>query len=98
MFVRNVTIKPDAPLLDLFQDYLQGCLHQLEDIVTATIHSPEVSCNGGSSGNGGNAANSSTSVNSRSNLDHSSPLSGGTEKIAEHGKAGTPTDVRDVHF
>jgi hypothetical protein len=75
-----------------FQEYLQGCLHLLEDMVTATVNSREVDCNGGSQGNG------CTSVNSRSTLDHSSPLSGGTEKIAEYGKAGTPTDVRDIHF
>jgi hypothetical protein len=65
-------------------------------MVTGTMN--KVSCSGGLSGNGGNATNSSTAINSRSNLDHSSPLSGGIEKIMEHGKAGTPTDVRDVHF
>lgn len=75
-----------------FQEYLQGCLHLLEDMVTATVNSQDVNCNGGLQGNG------CTSVNSRSTLDHSSTLSGGTEKIAEYGKAGTPTDVRDIHF
>ncbi|KDR20365.1 G1/S-specific cyclin-D2, partial [Zootermopsis nevadensis] len=80
------------------REYLQGCLHLLEDMVTGTMNSLEAGCNGGSSGNGGSTINSSTGINSRSNLDHSSPLSGGTEKIMEHGKAGTPTDVRDVHF
>ncbi|PNF39693.1 hypothetical protein B7P43_G05663 [Cryptotermes secundus] len=74
------------------REYLQGCLHLLEDMVTATVNSRDVDCNGGSQGNG------CTTVNSRSTLDHSSPLSGGTEKIAEYGKAGTPTDVRDIHF
>ncbi|GFG34527.1 hypothetical protein Cfor_11889 [Coptotermes formosanus] len=79
------------------REYLQGCLHQLEDMVTATINSREVSCGGGSPENGGNAANGSGSINSRSSLDHSS-MSGGVDKIAEYGKAGTPTDVRDIHF
>jgi len=81
-----------------FQEYLQGCLHRLEDMVTATINSREVSCSGGSSENGGNVANGSGSVNSRSSLDHSSSMSGEIDKIAEYGKAGTPTDVRDIHF
>lgn len=42
--------------------------------------------------------NGCTPINSRSTLDHSSPLSGGIEKMMEYGKAGTPTDVRDIHF
>ena len=66
-------------------------------MVTATIKSREVNCSGGSPDNGGNAANGSGSINSRSSLDHSS-MSGGIDKIAEYGKAGTPTDVRDIHF
>lgn len=66
-------------------------------MVTATINSREVSCSGGSSENGGNVGNGSGSINSRSSLDHSS-MSGGIDKIAEYGKAGTPTDVRDIHF
>ncbi|XP_069679168.1 G1/S-specific cyclin-D2-like [Periplaneta americana] len=76
------------------RDYLQGCLHQIEDMVTATMNSREVNCNGTS----GNSTSGNTSLNSRSNLDHSSPLSGTSDKMTEHGKAGTPTDVRDVHF
>jgi hypothetical protein len=67
-------------------------------MVTATINSREVSCSGGASENGGNVANGSGSINSRSSLDHSSSMSGGIDKIAEYGKAGTPTDVRDIHF
>jgi hypothetical protein len=67
-------------------------------MVTATVNSREVSCSGASSENGGNVANGGGSINSRSNLDHSSSMSGGIDKIAEYGKAGTPTDVRDVHF
>jgi hypothetical protein len=66
-------------------------------MVTATINSREVTCSGGSPENGGTATNGSGSINSRSSLDHAS-LSGVTEKIAEYGKAGTPTDVRDIHF
>ena len=67
-------------------------------MVTATINSREVNCSGGSSENGGNIASGSGSVNSRSSLDHSSSVSGGTDKLSEYGKAGTPTDVRDIHF
>jgi len=67
-------------------------------MVMATINSREVRCSGGSSENGGNVAHGSGSINSRSSLDHSSSMSGGIDKIAEYGKAGTPTDVRDIHF
>jgi hypothetical protein len=58
-------------------------------MVTATMNSQEVDCLQG---------NGCTPINSRSTLDHSSPLSGGIEKMMEYGKAGTPTDVRDIHF
>jgi hypothetical protein len=61
-------------------------------MVTATMNSREVDCNGSLQGNG------CTPINSRSTLDRSSPLSGGIEKMVEYGKAGTPTDVRDIHF
>jgi len=67
-------------------------------MVTAAMSSREVSCSGGSSENGGNVASGSGSINSRSSLDHSSSVSGGIDKIAEYGKAGTPTDVRDIDF
>jgi len=67
-------------------------------MVMAAINSQEVSCSGGSSENSRNVANGSGSINSRSSLDHSSSMSGGIDKIAVYGKAGTPTDVRDIHF
>ena len=78
------------------QDYLQSCLHQIEEMVTASLNSNHSKCSGDSSKND-LSANGATGVNSRSNLDHSS-LHGGSEKIVEHEKAGTPTDVRDIHF
>ncbi|KAJ9596981.1 hypothetical protein L9F63_012011, partial [Diploptera punctata] len=76
-------------------DYLQSCLHQIEQMVTASLNSDHVTCSESSEND--LSSNSASAVNSRSNVDHSS-LHGGTEKIVEHGKAGTPTDVRDIHF
>ncbi|XP_034936668.1 G1/S-specific cyclin-D2 [Chelonus insularis] len=66
------------------QDYLQGCYEQVEDMVSqARISSLQ------SAGLG-------------SGIDaHTRPLGDyntSQDKIMEHEKAGTPTDVRDVHF
>ncbi|PSN48878.1 hypothetical protein C0J52_09664 [Blattella germanica] len=75
-----------------FQDYLQGCLHQIEQMVAASLNSQH-----GDSSESDMSGAGASSMNSRSNLEHSS-LHGGNEKVIEHGKAGTPTDVRDIHF
>nr|CAD7199994.1 unnamed protein product [Timema douglasi] len=74
------------------KDFLQSCLQKIEDMVTRTMSSRSGEGGEGctSSGNGGG----SSGTNSRNNLDHAAA----NEKVMEHGKAGTPTDVRDVHF
>ncbi|KAK9299384.1 hypothetical protein QLX08_007558 [Tetragonisca angustula] len=71
------------------QDYLQGCLEQIEEMVSQAVTAERI----------GGASHQVTGP----------PLSGAPqrplgdeitsqEKILEHEKAGTPTDVRDVHF
>lgn len=94
-----------------FQDYLHGCLMQIEDMVTATINTR---ANTSSSQTGmapsnpavttsvNNANNNTSNVTSRqgnttSDLIQNS-VSVASDKVLEHEKAGTPTDVRDVHF
>nr|CAD7572594.1 unnamed protein product [Timema californicum] len=74
------------------KDFLQSCLQKIEDMVTRTMSSRSGEGGEGctSAGNGGG----SSGTNSRNNLDHAAA----NEKVMEHGKAGTPTDVRDVHF
>nr|CAD7256979.1 unnamed protein product [Timema shepardi] len=74
------------------KDFLQSCLQKIEDMVTRTMSSRSGEGGEGctSSGNGGG----SSGTNSRNNLDQAAA----NEKVMEHGKAGTPTDVRDVHF
>lgn len=73
----------------LFQDYLQGCLEQIEEMVQAHVGAEvaagsghQVTSTGGPSAPQRPLGDQNTSQ----------------EKILEHEKAGTPTDVRDVHF
>lgn len=75
-------------LLSLFlQDYLQGCLEQIEEMVSQAV---------GADGAGGNGhqMTGSSGASQRPLGDEITSQ----EKILEHEKAGTPTDVRDVHF
>ncbi|XP_046394508.1 G1/S-specific cyclin-D2-like [Ischnura elegans] len=65
-------------------DYLRSCLEQIEEMVTETINSRNISIQG---------ANGSSSMQT-----HSSDPNNASGKVAEHEKAGTPTDVRDIHF
>ncbi|XP_071453013.1 G1/S-specific cyclin-D2 [Hetaerina americana] len=66
-------------------DYLRGCLDQIEEMVTETIS------------NRGNGASQGMS-GSNSMQSQSSDPNSAAGKVAEHEKAGTPTDVRDIHF
>ncbi|GLV35728.1 Cyclin D [Carabus blaptoides fortunei] len=74
------------------QDYLHGCLMQIEDMVTATINTR---ANTSASQTG--MATNNPAGNTTSDLIQNS-VSVASEKVLEHEKAGTPTDVRDVHF
>lgn len=68
----------------LFQDYLQACLEQIEQMVQKTIEERD---EGGPNGR----AAVGTDTGMSWTHPHNTP-----EKMV--GKAGTPTDVRDVHF
>ncbi|XP_024941584.1 G1/S-specific cyclin-D2 isoform X2 [Cephus cinctus] len=65
------------------QDYLQGCLEQIEEMVAQARGSGHQVATAGSA-----------SAPQRPLGDQNTSQ----EKILEHEKAGTPTDVRDVHF
>ncbi|CAD1480765.1 unnamed protein product, partial [Heterotrigona itama] len=71
------------------QDYLQGCLEQIEEMVSQAVKADSI---------GGNSrqvtGSSFPGVSQRPLGDEITSQ----EKILEHEKAGTPTDVRDVHF
>lgn len=71
-----------------FQDYLQGCLVQIEEMVSSQAK--------GSSGHA--SASNGNSIGGGPPQRPVGDQNTGQEKILEHGKAGTPTDVRDVHF
>ncbi|GLH01772.1 G1/S-specific cyclin-E [Gryllus bimaculatus] len=76
-------------------DYLQGCLTQIDEMVT--MNSQGMATSSDISGNGNQVNVSSTHPANTRPPDH--PLgSSGADKILESGKAGTPTDVHDVHF
>ncbi|XP_046748123.1 G1/S-specific cyclin-D2 [Diprion similis] len=69
------------------QDYLQGCLVQIEEMVSSQAK-----------GTGGHTSATSGSVVGGPPQRPVGDQNTGQEKILEYGKAGTPTDVRDVHF
>lgn len=69
----------------LFQEYLQSCLNQIEEMVR------EAMSNSSGSGNSRTLEESNNSPANSSN--HFS-----SDKLGDHNKAETPTDVRDVHF
>lgn len=73
-----------------FQDYLQGCLEQIEEMVSQAHMG-----NDGAGGNGHQVTG--TSVSNAPQRPMGDEITS-QEKILEHEKAGTPTDVRDVHF
>ncbi|KAK0086188.1 hypothetical protein PV325_003611 [Microctonus aethiopoides] len=67
------------------QDYLQGCYEQIEGMVSQARNSSHQLSTNVSGG-----AIAPTSILGDQNTSQ--------DKIMEHEKAGTPTDVRDVHF
>jgi cyclin D2 len=77
------------------QDYLHGCLMQIEDMVTATINARAQTTT---------PAKEMTSTTPQTTTRNTSEMTqqivpqSASEKVLEHEKAGTPTDVRDVHF
>ncbi|XP_067012388.1 G1/S-specific cyclin-D2 [Anabrus simplex] len=73
------------------RDYLQGCLDQIEEMVASTMQSRSSTSPSSGNGNSGNTTHGGRAS------EHST-ASGAPDKLHEHGKAGTPTDVRDIHF
>lgn len=73
------------------QDYLHGCLEQIEEMISQAAH-----VNTDNPGNG--HPTMSTGVTSAPQRPLGDQNNTSQEKILEHEKAGTPTDVRDVHF
>lgn len=73
------------------QDYLHGCLEQIEEMISQAAHVSEVP----GSGSAFQTSNTGAAASQRPLGDQSNTSQ---EKIVEHEKAGTPTDVRDVHF
>lgn len=67
--------------LCLFQDYLQSCLSQIEEMVTSTINTTSRTPSEASGGG-----------------ERSVTIEQSEKQTEQHGKAGTPTDVRDIHF
>lgn len=68
-------------------------MEQIEEMISQAAHVSEVPSSGSAfqtSNTGGGAATSQRALGDQSNTSQ--------EKIVEHEKAGTPTDVRDVHF
>lgn len=80
----------------LLQDYLQSCLDQIEEMVNATMNDRNISCNTQPCSNSSVASSSTSSKAAERSASTSSPSA--MDKMQEHGKAGTPTDVRDIHF
>lgn len=77
----------------MFQDYLQSCLEQIERMISqANLESTE------GAGTGSGHQTMSAGVPSASQRPLGDQNNTSQEKILEHEKAGTPTDVRDVHF
>ncbi|KAL6258524.1 hypothetical protein P5V15_010481 [Pogonomyrmex californicus] len=74
------------------QDYLQGCLQQIEEMIAQAAH---VSTESSGNGSGHQTMSTVPSAPQRPLGDQNNTSQ---EKILEHEKAGTPTDVRDVHF
>ncbi|XP_047363687.1 G1/S-specific cyclin-D2 [Vespa velutina] len=80
------------------QDYLRGCLEQIEEMVTQ-VQGGHVNGDGNANGDAGVDGHQVVSMSVSSGQQR--PLGEQTtsqEKMIEHEKAGTPTDVRDVHF
>lgn len=100
------TAKSGYSLNDLFdmlqsitsieRDYLQSCLDQIEEMVNATMNDRNISCNTQPCSNSSVASSSTSSKAAERSASTSSPSA--MDKMQEHGKAGTPTDVRDIHF
>uniref|UniRef100_A0A1B6LYJ8 Uncharacterized protein n=1 Tax=Graphocephala atropunctata TaxID=36148 RepID=A0A1B6LYJ8_9HEMI len=68
-------------ILSIEMDYLQSCLTQIEELVTATI-------------------SGSTRAPSESGAERTVAVEQTDKQVeqGQHGKVGTPTDVRDIHF
>uniref|UniRef100_A0A1B6EAC8 Cyclin N-terminal domain-containing protein n=1 Tax=Clastoptera arizonana TaxID=38151 RepID=A0A1B6EAC8_9HEMI len=75
-------------ILSIEMDYLQSCLKQIEEMVTATVNSSH------------NPILTSSPPQAQSSVTSTMTSSEPSEKLVEldHNKAGTPTDVRDIHF
>ncbi|KAK2589340.1 hypothetical protein KPH14_007887 [Odynerus spinipes] len=83
------------------QDYLQGCLEQIEEMVSQAQSGVHVDGDGNGTGGAGMAGHHQVISMGGVSGGQQRPLGEQTtsqEKIIEHEKAGTPTDVRDVHF
>lgn len=72
----------------VFQDYLQSCLNQIEEMVASAFNSRGV------------AASAVELQTTNSTNSSASGRQEQTDKLVDldHNKAGTPTDVRDIHF
>lgn len=71
------------------QDYLQGCLEQIEEMVSQAVNTERIG------GTGHQVIGPPLSSAPQRPLGDEITSQ---EKILEHEKASTPTDVRDVHF
>ncbi|XP_044728709.1 G1/S-specific cyclin-D2 [Chrysoperla carnea] len=94
------------------EDYLQSCLMQIEDMVTSTINARSGSGLSHSTTNSQTAnpnypaaggvhqqwSEGITMTAGQSGNESTCPSAAAQDKLLEHEKAGTPTDVRDVHF
>lgn len=88
---KNLT--PISQYYFFLQDYLHGCLEQIEEMISQAAH-----VNTDNPGGGNGHPTMSTGVTSAPQRPLGDQNNTSQEKILEHEKAGTPTDVRDVHF
>ncbi|XP_039280432.1 G1/S-specific cyclin-D2 [Nilaparvata lugens] len=86
-------------ILSIETDILHSCLDQIEEMIVSEMREanpPNVGAGAQSAGAG--ASGGSSSQASASGPQPTKPESAADKTVVEHSQAGTPTDVRDVHF
>lgn len=96
IFCRNISAYTDESFYS--QDYLHGCLMQIEDMVTATINARVQSQAAPVQTKEVSSGSARSGTQSQEIVPAGAISSAASDKVMEHEKAGTPTDVRDVHF